>query len=93
MLLPKRGGKGRAGARDRLTEHQHAHETRQHKVEPSHFEDYPLSVGLYSFMTKYDIEWNLLMAAALVVTLPMAIIFFLAQRQFIEGVTLTGIKG
>jgi len=44
-------------------------------------------------MTKYDIEWNLLMAAALVVTLPMAIIFFLAQRQFIEGVTLTGIKG
>jgi len=57
------------------------------------FEDYPLSVGLYSFMTKYDIEWNLLMAAALVVTLPMAIIFFLAQRQFIEGITLTGIKG
>jgi multiple sugar transport system permease protein len=57
------------------------------------YRSFPLSVGLYSFMTKYEIEWNLLMAAALMVTLPMAIIFFLAQRQFIEGVTLSGIKG
>jgi multiple sugar transport system permease protein len=33
------------------------------------------------------------MAASLVVTLPMVVIFFLAQRQFIEGITMTGLKG
>ena len=33
------------------------------------------------------------MAAALLFMLPIVIIFFLAQRVFIEGVTLTGVKG
>jgi multiple sugar transport system permease protein len=34
-----------------------------------------------------------MMAASLVVSLPLMVIFFLAQRQFIEGITLTGLKG
>ena len=35
----------------------------------------------------------MLMAASTIMTLPIIIVFFLAQRTFIEGVTLTGIKG
>jgi multiple sugar transport system permease protein len=54
---------------------------------------FPLSLGLYAFQTKYETEWNLMMAAALVVTLPLITLFFIAQKQFIEGITLTGTKG
>jgi multiple sugar transport system permease protein len=54
---------------------------------------FPLSLGLYTFQTQRQTVWNLMMAASLIVTLPMMVIFFLAQRQFIEGITLTGIKG
>ena len=54
---------------------------------------FPLSLGLFTFQTQRQTVWNLMMAASLIVTLPMMVIFFLAQRQFIEGITLTGIKG
>jgi multiple sugar transport system permease protein len=54
---------------------------------------YPLSLGLYAFLNRGNRAWHLLMAASLIVTLPIIIIFFLAQRQFIEGITMTGIKG
>jgi len=37
--------------------------------------------------------WNLQMAASLLFMIPVIIIFFLAQRVFVEGVTLTGVKG
>jgi multiple sugar transport system permease protein len=39
------------------------------------------------------VQWNLTMAATLLVTAPVIIMFFFAQRVFIEGVTLTGVKG
>ncbi|MCI0526143.1 MAG: carbohydrate ABC transporter permease, partial [Nitrospira sp.] len=54
---------------------------------------FPLSLGLYAFQTRHQTEWNLMMAAALVVTIPLITIFFVAQKQFIEGITLTGTKG
>ncbi len=54
---------------------------------------FPLSLGLFSFLTRGQRAWHLLMAAALVVTLPLVVIFFLAQRQFLEGITMTGLKG
>ena len=38
-------------------------------------------------------NWNLTMAAALIFMIPVIMIFFLAQRVFIEGITLTGVKG
>jgi multiple sugar transport system permease protein len=38
-------------------------------------------------------QWNYLMAAGFVVMIPVLIVFFLGQRYFIEGVTLTGLKG
>jgi len=54
---------------------------------------YPLSLGLFAFLSRGQRYWNLLMAAALIVTLPLVVIFFFAQRQFLEGITMTGIKG
>jgi len=52
-----------------------------------------LSLALSQFKTLHHVEWNLTMAASIVFMLPVIVIFFLAQRVFIEGVTLSGIKG
>jgi multiple sugar transport system permease protein len=54
---------------------------------------YTVSLGLSFFRSNYDVRWAYLMAASLTVTLPVIIVFFLAQRAFIEGITLTGLKG
>jgi multiple sugar transport system permease protein len=53
---------------------------------------YTLAIGLQSFLGRHGSEWALLMAAATVITVPMVILFFFAQRTFIEGIALTGIK-
>jgi len=54
---------------------------------------YPLALGLFEFRTQYGTELGMLMAASTVMTFPVVAIFFLAQKYFIQGVTLTGIKG
>lgn len=54
---------------------------------------YTLAVGLQAFLGRHGGEWNLLMAAATVITLPMLLLFFFAQRTFIQGIALTGMKG
>jgi ABC-type glycerol-3-phosphate transport system permease component len=54
---------------------------------------YTVSLGLSFFRSSYDIRWNYLMAASLVTMLPVVVVFFVAQKSFIEGITLTGIKG
>lgn len=54
---------------------------------------YTISLGLSFFRSSYDVRWSYLMAASLVTMLPMVAVFFVAQRSFIEGITLTGIKG
>ncbi|WP_081411880.1 carbohydrate ABC transporter permease [Alicyclobacillus herbarius] len=54
---------------------------------------YTLQLGLAQFQGTYHTEWNLIMAATVVVMLPMLVIFFAAQRYFIEGITMTGLKG
>jgi multiple sugar transport system permease protein len=38
-------------------------------------------------------QWNLLMAASVLIILPVVILFFVAQRSFLRGITTTGIKG
>jgi multiple sugar transport system permease protein len=53
----------------------------------------PLSLGLQSFMLNHGAEWPLLFAAATMMTLPVIALFLLTQRFFVEGVTLTGMKG
>lgn len=52
-----------------------------------------LALGLQSFVWEHGAEWALLMAVSTMMLLPLLILFFLAQRYFIEGITLTGIKG
>jgi multiple sugar transport system permease protein len=52
-----------------------------------------LSYGLESFKSAHQTNWNLTMAATVMVMAPIILIFFLAQRAFIEGITLTGVKG
>ena len=52
-----------------------------------------LTIGLTEFQQRHGTEWNLTMAASLMFMLPVIILFFLAQRAFVEGVTLTGVKG
>ncbi|MFR1891886.1 hypothetical protein [Hungatella sp.] len=54
---------------------------------------YTLSIGLQMFTTQYKTEWSLLMATALMITLPVIIIYFIVQKRFIEGITFSGIKG
>ena len=54
---------------------------------------YPFAIGLYAFRTRFALQWNLLTAASLAITVPLIIVFFLLQRYFIEGVTMTGVKG
>ena len=54
---------------------------------------YPLSLGLFIFQTAHRAEHGMLMAASTLMTLPVVVTFFLAQRYFIQGVTLTGMKG
>jgi multiple sugar transport system permease protein len=52
-----------------------------------------LSVGLSQFRSLHQVEWNLTMAATLLVMAPVIALFFAAQKAFVEGVTLTGVKG
>jgi multiple sugar transport system permease protein len=54
---------------------------------------YPLSFGLYAFSVQVANDPALTMAASLLMTVPVILIFFFAQKYFIQGVTLTGMKG
>jgi multiple sugar transport system permease protein len=56
-------------------------------------DNWVLSIGLSQFRNLHQVQWNLTMAATLLVMLPVIIVFFLAQKAFVEGVTLTGVKG
>jgi multiple sugar transport system permease protein len=56
-------------------------------------ETYTLAIGLRFFIDSYATFWNNLMAASLIVIVPPVIVFLVGQRYFVEGVTLTGIKG
>ncbi len=53
-----------------------------------------LTLALNRFTGMYGMTaWNLLMAASLVVALPCFVLFFFAQRYFIQGIVVTGLKG
>ncbi|MDQ0984471.1 carbohydrate ABC transporter permease [Streptomyces sp. V2I9] len=52
-----------------------------------------LSYGLESFKGAHHTDWNLTMAATVLVMAPVIAVFFFAQKAFVEGVTLTGVKG
>jgi len=54
---------------------------------------YTVQLGLAVFRDQRSTVWNLLMAGTVSATLPILFIFFFAQRYFIRGIALTGLKG
>ena len=54
---------------------------------------YPLSLGLAMFSSQYGSYWGQLMAVSVVMTAPILVLFFFTQRTFIQGITMSGIKG
>jgi len=54
---------------------------------------YPLALGLFSFLAGRENQFTLIMAGSMIMTIPVILTFFFAQRHFIQGVTMTGIKG
>ncbi|MGW9631666.1 carbohydrate ABC transporter permease [Agromyces sp. NPDC055520] len=54
---------------------------------------WPVAYGLASFRGIHGTDWGVTMAMTILVTVPVVIVFFFAQRVFVEGITLTGVKG
>lgn len=54
---------------------------------------YTLQLGLAMFNGMTKVEWGPLMAASILTLLPVLIVFFAAQKYFVEGITFSGIKG
>lgn len=52
-----------------------------------------LEVGIAGFSSTYSTDWTHQMAAAIVVLLPIVIVFFFAQKYFVRGITFSGLKG
>jgi multiple sugar transport system permease protein len=51
-----------------------------------------LPVGITYFISQVTVYWNLLMAAATFAMIPMLIVYLMAQKYFVAGITLTGMK-
>ena len=54
---------------------------------------WPVSYGLATFRGSHGTDWGLTMAMTMLVLVPVVLIFFFAQRTFVEGITLSGVKG
>lgn len=54
---------------------------------------YTINLGMTMFRTQTEVYWNHLMAISVLAMMPPLLIFFFAQRWFIRGVTITGLKG
>ncbi|MBU0711587.1 carbohydrate ABC transporter permease [bacterium] len=52
-----------------------------------------LPVGLRYFVSEQGTQFHYMMAASIIVTIPIVLIYLFAQKQFIKGVTMTGLKG
>lgn len=55
-------------------------------------ETWTLARALTVFYQSRRVDWNLMMAASVLFTIPVIVLFFLAQRSFIEGIKVSGIK-
>jgi len=63
-------------------------------------EKFPISLGLLTFQQTRvagavtgGINWELLMAVSIISLLPVLVLFFVAQKYYIQGIVLTGVKG
>jgi multiple sugar transport system permease protein len=54
---------------------------------------YTAPLGLALFVTKNRTAWDMLMAGSVIATLPMIVVFMVFQRNFIRGISLSGLKG
>jgi multiple sugar transport system permease protein len=54
---------------------------------------FTLAIALQQFQSQHESAWGPLMAMSTVITLPVILLFFLAQRTFIQGIAMTGLKG
>jgi ABC-type glycerol-3-phosphate transport system permease component len=54
---------------------------------------FTLQLGLAFFRGRFDVEWNLLMAATLMTVIPLLVVYFLVQDQLIGGIASVGLKG
>jgi multiple sugar transport system permease protein len=52
-----------------------------------------IQLGLTLFQSQHRVEWGVLMAGTTIATFPTIMLFLLAQRYFVQGIALTGIKG
>jgi multiple sugar transport system permease protein len=52
-----------------------------------------VQLGLTLFQSQHRVEWGVLMAGTTIATFPTIVLFLLAQRYFVQGIALTGIKG
>ena len=53
----------------------------------------PISVGLQQFVSEAGAEVHLQMAGAVIATVPVLLIYFLIQKEFTEGISMSGLKG
>jgi multiple sugar transport system permease protein len=54
---------------------------------------YTLAIALQQFQSMHESAWGPLMAMSTVITIPVIVLFFLTQKTFIQGITMTGLKG
>ena len=52
-----------------------------------------IPIGLSYFVGQYSTAWNLLMAGSVIALLPVLVIYMVAQKSFVQGITLTGMGG
>lgn len=52
-----------------------------------------VQLGLQTFQSQFSVDWGPLMAATLVVTLPVLLVFIFGQKYFVQGISTTGLKG
>jgi ABC-type glycerol-3-phosphate transport system permease component len=56
-------------------------------------QNFTLALGLQTFTTVYGSSYHLMMAASMLMLLPIIVVFFIGQKYFIEGIATTGLKG
>ena len=56
-------------------------------------ENFTLALGLRFFQGQFQVQWSLLMATSIVILLPTIVVFFVAQKYYIQGIVVSGIKG
>jgi multiple sugar transport system permease protein len=52
----------------------------------------PLTVGIFSFFGRYDVEWGYVFATSLIATIPVVVLFLIIEKYLVSGLTAGGVK-